>query len=502
MTEHEEQQRERLAHLVTAQLEGMITPPEAQELQGLLSDSPSLQHAYVELMQDISSLRWLSNTSSRLLMTKSVGEGGPTPHHRRRGWKGVAMILAGVAASIGMVTLSIGLVMSGSQANLAERNTPSPGHLRPIAPSPELRPDLVRQTFAPRLPGVATVLRSTGVRWSPHTTPLKEMSRLSPGQTLSFLEGEVEIAFDRTVHMVVRGPARLEIRSALDVYSDYGTFSARVGELGKGFVLETPSGRIVDLGTEFGVAIDRGGKTEVAVFRGAVDLTYGDRLSPLKPSLARTLIQGQAVSLDIDGSMDLLMSIDNERFPPLSPPAPRTTSRSRIFGNISDNRSGLDVTFYQIVPNGLYEDVPAYVDRRHEWNGIDKSGIPAPLVGADYIMPFNDDKYIRNLKLQVEILRPCRLFIFLSEKANEPEWLKQVFTKTDMMIGLDESGEFTRVGYELAIGPGEGIDTRFSVWECHIAEPGTISLGSIQHKHRGLGFCMYGIAAVPLDDES
>ncbi len=493
MTEHEEKQRERLAHLVTALLEQTISATETQELQELLGESPGLQHYYVELMQDINSLRWWSNISCPI--PHGVAADIASPARRLRSWKGVAAIGATLAASIALVAISIAVATRGDRQQLAN------DRLKDDPQQFATAPELIQQPLVHRLTGVATVLRSKGVRWSPKAPPLKELSRLSVGQTLEFAEGEVEIAFDRAVHMVVRGPARFEIRSALEVYSDYGTLSARVGELGKGFLLETPSGKIVDLGTEFGVAIDRDGKTDVAVFRGAVDLTYGDRLSPLKPSIARTLTQGQALTFDVNGSMEPLLAIDNGRFPDFGRHAPLPPQKSTIFGEISDNRSGIDVTFYRIVPGGLRDDVAAYVDRQHEWNGVDEQGIPAPLLGADYIMPFNEDKYLRTLELSVEILRPSRVYIFLSEQAKEPDWLKELCTKTDMVIGLDESGEFSQAGYELATGPGQGVDTRFSVWERVVTTPGTLALGSVQQRQAGWGFCMYGIAAVPLGDE-
>lgn len=494
MTEHEQQQLERLEHLVTVLLEGTITSAETQELQELLSSSQSAQHRYVELMQDINSLRWWSDPASSL--PPRVRDERVLPARRSR--RSIANLVAGLAACIAIL---VGVVAwsqrdRGKVVQQGEKLSP----LEPLAPEPIAAAPLTGSVVH-ELTGVATVLRSRGARWNAGTLPLKEMSRLSVGRTVEFAEGEIEIAFDRAVHMVVRGPARFEIRSALEVYSQFGTLSARVGELGKGFVIETPSGRITDLGTEFGVAIDRAGKTDVAVFRGAVDLTYGDRQSPIKPSIARTLTQGQALTLNPDGEMHPLLAIDNGQFPDLRafvPPPP--PSRSTIFGEIADNRSGLDITFYRIVPEGLGEDVPAYVDRQHEWNGVDEQGIPEALRGADYIMPFNADKYLPNLELSVEILRPATLYLFLSSKANEPDWLKELCTKTDMVIGLDESGEFSKAGYELAVGPGQGVDTVFSVWECKVTEPGTIKFGSVKQKLPGWGFCMYGLAAVPLEN--
>jgi hypothetical protein len=499
MTEHEEQERERVARLVTALLEETITPAEMRELQDILATSQSAQHHYVELMQDINSLHWWSGTTDPVTPVATV-ERSAVPRRAAGLSRRRVLGIVGAAAACVAIVVGVSSFRKPDVEPVVARPVDGGGAAAALLQSdPSIDSEPILFAGRRELTGVATILRSKGVHWGGDTLPLKEMSRLSLGRTVELAEGEVEIAFDRAVHMVVRGPARFVVRAELEVYSQFGTLSARVGELGKGFVIETPSGRITDLGTEFGVAIDRAGKTDVAVFRGAVDLTYGDRESPIKPSIARTLTQGQALTLNTDGSMYPLFTIDNDRFPHLSelipPPAPRST----VFGEISENRRGLDVTFYRIVPGGLREDAPAYVDRQHEWNGVDEQGIPEPLLGADYIMPFNADKYHKDLELSVEILRPATLYIFLSSRAREPEWLEKLATKTDMVIGLDESGEYSRAGYELAVGPGNGVDTVFSVWECKVTRPGKIKLGSVQQKMAGWGFCMYGLAAVPLD---
>ena len=46
---------------------------------------------------------------------------------------------------------------------------------------------------------------------------------------------------------------------------------ASVTEAGHGFTIETPNGKVVDLGTEFGVTVDDLGVSEVSVFQGKVE---------------------------------------------------------------------------------------------------------------------------------------------------------------------------------------------------------------------------------------
>jgi hypothetical protein len=310
------------------------------------------------------------------------------------------------------------------------------------------------------------------------------------------------LVFDRAVRMCVRGPAMLEIRSPMEVYSRFGVLSARVGKGGIGFAIETPNGRIVDLGTEFGVAVDEHGSTAVAVFSGAVDLTYGSPENLREPSMTRRLIQGQALTLAVDGSMRRLVSFEDTQFPMFRDNSPIDSARpASIFTGVTDNiREGLGTKSYRIVQGGLRDDVLAYVDRQHEWNGIDRHGLPPILRGADFIMPFNEDKYLPELDVKVGIGQPARVFVFMSPLAKIPSWLTESFTQTDMRIGLDESGEFVpKEGYGLAKGTGLSVDTQFTVWQRDIEAPTTVELGSVRQARRGFGYCMYGVAAVPLE---
>src|SRR5690606_333075 len=94
-----QQQLERLEHLVTVLLEGTITSAETQELQELLSSSQSAQHRYVELMQDINSLRWWSDPASSL--PPRVRDERVLPARRSR--RSIANLVAGLAACIAIL---------------------------------------------------------------------------------------------------------------------------------------------------------------------------------------------------------------------------------------------------------------------------------------------------------------------------------------------------------------------------------------------------------------
>jgi hypothetical protein len=344
--------------------------------------------------------------------------------------------------------------------------------------------------------GIATLTRLINVRWgSPEQSP-KELSRLAVGQTIVIDSGQAEIIFDCGAEVVLVGPANFEIRAPLLTYSSRGTISARVGEKARGFTIETPTTRVTDLGTEFGVAIGESGDTEVAVFHGAVDLAYGENRKSAAANPDR-LTQGEALRVGNDGRTKRVVSIDSDRFPVaglIRPPIRRGTA---VFGEVRDNiRGEQSKKFYRIVREGLREDSPAFVDRVHEWNGVDAGGIPDELIGAEYIMPFNDDKFATDLQVTVTLLRPATLYVFLSDTVKPPAWLKKDFVDAGKKIGLDEGPNRFKPNLELDVGAGRSIDTVFSIWKREIHAPTTITLGAVERPNSTDGFNMYGIAAV------
>lgn len=492
----------RLDQLLTTQLNGEATRADSEELNRLLQSEPGAIADYVELVTDSSVLRGLSEAALFCATPKSDNESNTEESLalldrslRTRLYERAPLAYMATAACI---LLAVVLLLSRSNTGSPEFAGSNPNDEPAV--SGEGKSRVVSTTTVND--EIATVLREDDVVWAKDNVDIGELSRVSVGDTLHLSSGEIELVFDRSVRMRVRGPALLELRSDTMVYSRFGVLSARVGEAGRGFTIETPNGRIVDLGTEFGVAVDEKGSTDVAVFMGAVDLTIGPQDNLRKPRVIRRLVQGQALTLDVDGSMRRLVSYDDSQFPTFRNELPVDSDRpSSIFTNVSDNiRDGIDAKSYRIVPGGLREDALAYVDRQHQWNGIDSEGIPKILYGADYIMPFNADKGRPTLNVEVSLGRPSRLFVFMSTIAKVPKWLSDDFTKTDMRIGLDESGEYALVdGYRLAIGPGKAIDTEFYVWQRDVEFPDTVMLGSVRQARRGTGYCMYGIAAVPLE---
>ena len=169
----------------------------------------------------------------------------------------------------------------------------------------------------------------------------------------------------------------------------------------------------------------------------------------------------------------------------------------------------------------------AFVDRFHQWNGLDGQGLPEELVGADYVMAFNNDKWAQGIRLQIDLSAPATVYVLMDERVPPPRWLTDRFSRTAMRVGLDEgwhasdgrpatlspSGSLlpiaARLGdarladsqglssqspYQTGVGPGDSVDATYRVWERQVAEATRVEFGSPGQPHERTS--MYGIAAV------
>ena len=115
----------------------------------------------------------------------------------------------------------------------------------------------------------AQLARAVGAKWAGPHESLGVGQRL-PTEPLTLEAGLAEVRFDNGVSMILEAPARVHVRSDMQVELARGKLVATVTERASGFAVDTTSARVVDLGTEFGVEVDPSGATQVEVFRGKV----------------------------------------------------------------------------------------------------------------------------------------------------------------------------------------------------------------------------------------
>ncbi|MFM1995922.1 MAG: hypothetical protein RLZZ111_309 [Planctomycetota bacterium] len=480
--------------LTTRLLDGTAASADRERLERLVAESPEARRLYVAYMQDTAVLRWQHHASSSELLhdlSAVITPPGAASRPSRSTWRWAMAGLSAVSAA--MIVATTLLVQQGSvppadpaaQAP-ADATAAQPAAAPPAAPG---------SAAVPARYGVATLMRTADVVWG-DDDDRAELMRLAAGEVLRFDSGEVEVVFDAGVEVRVRGPAEFEVRAADYAVARLGAISARVGKNGRGFTIETPTARVIDLGTEFGIDVAPCGATEVAVFKGLVDLSVGSDATAV--GAPRRLRQGEALRVAADGSLRRVVAIPSDRYPSVVRPVTVDPGPAVIGSVDDDNGDAESQKFYRIVRGGLREDAQAFVDRNHQWNGATAAGIPAFLRGIDYIMPYNDDKFADSLHVSVELKRPATLYVLYSDSLPVPDWLRRDFVDTGHDIGLDEAKNRFLPSRRTDVGPGASVDTIFSVWARAVPVPTTMTLGAVEMPVGREGYNMYGIAAGPL----
>ncbi len=163
---------------------------------------------------------------------------------------------------------------------------------RPGAPSVVPGPSVVATP-------VARVAQSVNARWADDTLATTPGTLLYPG-THMLRRGMVRIVYDNDATLIIEAPATFELVSGDRVMLHQGKLVGEAPARAFGFTVRTPSASVIDLGTEFGVAVDAGGATTVQVFDGKVSLrSRGVEEREAQPS--EELFAGDARQVDAAG---------------------------------------------------------------------------------------------------------------------------------------------------------------------------------------------------------
>jgi hypothetical protein len=114
---------------------------------------------------------------------------------------------------------------------------------------------------------VAWLVNAQNCTWAGGDLP----GELRAGTMVRIDRGLAEFHFRCGATVLLEGPSSLELMSETSARLVAGRLTARVPPEASGFEIVSSQGRIIDLGTEFGVSVGGGGETEVVVFEGKVE---------------------------------------------------------------------------------------------------------------------------------------------------------------------------------------------------------------------------------------
>lgn len=465
-----------LLQLSIARHSGDATDDELARLERLLHDDTEARSLYLRISDDTVTL-------------SDAGSSGPNPA------VGVSDFLSDTKRPGGVLGRSWILLLATAAAALL---VVSGGLIAWNKDEPQLALDTGDKQAA-----FARIVNLRNVGWGEGSRVYREWQRLGRGDSFKIDTGLVEILYDSGVQFLAQGPAELTFASESRVVASQGKLVARVSPDAIGFEVTTPQAKVIDRGTSFGVSVRKGEKTDVVVYDGLVDLEFGKDAAHKGPRMAA----GDALRILRDGKFERIASVGDDLF--LPPPGPRdgAPDGEGLIAAVSDNlKSSQTSKCYRVIREGFGEDCPAFVDRLHQWNGLDGGGLPSFLKGCDYVMTFNDDKVSTGIRLSVTLNRPARLYILIDDRVDPvPQWLINDFVDTGWDVGVDEGYVGIETHKQIEVGPGAGIESVCSVWARDVAGPGPIQLGGprdpeaepqpYKGKEKTVGMLMYGVVA-------
>lgn len=248
--------------LVEKKLTGTLSPEEQARMENHLRESLAAMDYYISL----SMVEGLLPAA----LTRAATAGKIRP--ARRSWKPWA---AGIAASLALAGSAFWLWHSGQSTH--ETQVAGAGKDGAIP---------------------CRLYNAIGVVWeSPSTLP---GTRLATGK-VAITSGVVELALDSGVHLLMEGPASLEITGRNAGRLAYGKVVADVPDGAQGFTLDSPVDKVIDHGTRFAMQVGRAdGKTTLGVLSGVVDLQTKDETVRLYTDYAVEHGQDGVVSIPFE----------------------------------------------------------------------------------------------------------------------------------------------------------------------------------------------------------
>ena len=270
--------RKELHELLASIFDGRLTAEQETRLNALLADDPAAQELYLAYCDLHAELAFAADEGRSLTSDSNRIAANATGRAVRRLWVWAATGAAAVAAAV--------LMWVSSSA----------------PPLP----------VVPTIHSVATLADvSPDAAWSQPSVPCKEGAPLTAGP-VELLQGRLTLHMESGADVVLEGPARIELVNGMLVRLERGRTAVRVPEQAIGFRVLTPTAEIVDLGTEFGVAVEPDGASEVHVFRG---LVMARRQGS---DLVVPLVQDEAGRIESERGDMVSIDPDPARFPQLA----------------------------------------------------------------------------------------------------------------------------------------------------------------------------------------
>lgn len=170
---------------------------------------------------------------------------------------------------------------------------------------------------------------SSDVEWGAGGSSREFLLRLRAGDRLELNQGLVRIDYFSGASLILKGPSVFLVTGYESGRLESGELTGEV-TIGK-FALTTPSAKVIDLGTAFGVSVDGVANTDVCVFDGEVSLSAEDESGSFSEPMLLTV--GMSARATRQGRISTDVEIDLDRFArrmPLPPSVEMTGGLSLV----------------------------------------------------------------------------------------------------------------------------------------------------------------------------
>lgn len=238
---------------------------------------------------------------TRMIVRNTRAESSATQFARRKPWLSLAVAIAAcLLVAVGVIALRQG------QGNLTATS-----HDKILPPRSD--------QYQPPITVVATeyiaqvVDATDDVRWVGDSAPFDFGLRVGTGERIAVESGLLRLQYFTGATIILHGPASFTPTGPSSGHLAAGKLTGRVsGSEMTSFRLTTPSADVIDLGTEFGVAVSDTAATDVCVFDGEVEVNPS--VASRRTASPIRLTMGMSLRMSADGVPDLTSRVDNQQF--------------------------------------------------------------------------------------------------------------------------------------------------------------------------------------------
>ena len=266
-----------LHDLLNGLVEKNLPPAKLKRLEDWLLDSPAARREYVFFMDMSSSLAHYAEE----IVTDEDG----SDHEDLSTASNVLQFVKPLLAFAALLIIGLSLVNFW--------NSPSGSRKTSQTEKVTLNPNL--PASQPEDSVFAVLTHTVGLKWRETTDSPPSLGQTLDARNLEILEGLAQIEYIRGSTIILEGPVSFDIMGSNEGSLKRGKLRANVPPVAKGFSVDLPHGRLVDLGTEFGLNVHEGGSTEIFVYKGKVRY---DGFQNSDESFSYEISSGEALFVD------------------------------------------------------------------------------------------------------------------------------------------------------------------------------------------------------------